>query len=373
MAAATAAAVGGCKGTVRVQLEPTESQAKKWIEEETQRRYEELMGNPKVADKMLAATSIQCGWRKCVARRKFKERLEVFNRSIREAKASQIQEAWKNHVGRKQLTRLGEQYRNQMVEQAAVIMQQRIRGGVLARMHFAVTKDEAEREHDVAIMIQAWVRGWLARRKTVQLRTEYLAAVKAKAIVIIQSWFRGLKARKRVKRLQAGKYADAQLQEQAALYVQCAWRQHRARRVQRDLRQLIATQNQAAVTVQRHIRGVQGRDKLFKWMRELAIARKSVFAAVKLQALARGQRSRKQFRSILRKKKRKRVKERRRVSATKIQSHIRSRLAQIHWNNARSEERGSSMRRFESSRRGVAVVGGCALRGWRTFGRGRRS
>ena len=129
------------QGTVKLQLEPTQEQSQQWIEKETRRRFDALMGNKEMLMRNAKATEIQAIMRGHLARAEVKRIHEKYDQQLRDEKARMIQSTWKNHVGRKQLHRLYKCYMEEMKKQAAIIIQQQVRG-TLARLEFRHTKDK---------------------------------------------------------------------------------------------------------------------------------------------------------------------------------------------------------------------------------------
>ena len=112
------------QGIVKLQLEPTQEQSKQWIEKETRRRFDALMGNKEMLMRNAKATEIQAIMRGHLARAEVKRIHEKYDQQLRDEKARMIQSTWKNHVGRKQLHRLYKCYMEEMKKQAAIIIQQ---------------------------------------------------------------------------------------------------------------------------------------------------------------------------------------------------------------------------------------------------------
>eukprot|EP00944_MAST-04C_sp_MAST-4C-sp1_P009299 g9299.t1 len=323
------------QGTVKLQLEPTQEQSQQWIEKETRRRFDALMGNKEMLMRNAKATEIQAIIRGHLARAEVKRIHEKYDQQLRDEKARMIQSTWKNHVGRKQLHRLYKCYMEEMKKQAAIIIQQQVRG-TLARLEFRHTKDRMKKEEDAARMLQAAWRGKAARMKYQEIKDKRDAMLREKAAIILQSWFRGNKQRR--KYLAIRKQMRDELEEQYAIMLQCAWRCYKSRRMYQALKDAKQKEieNAAAVKIQKIFKGTQGRKIYQEKITELATTFRFANAAVLLQKMMRGYYARMVlFKGVLDDHK-SRV---RRNSATNIQKHLRGSLARWHFNHAKIEER----------------------------------
>lgn len=195
---------------------------------------------------------------------------------------------------------------------AAVIIQAHLRG-VLARRRFADIKRnfrrkcsaavriqrcyrkflawkraellrEEERKQSAALAIQAWYRGVLARKLVDQLRA--WSEQRSRAAILIQRYYRGFLARRYVDLLREKKNRE----ESAASLIQAWFRGILARRLARKLHTLDEKRNQAAVLIQRCCRGFLAR-KRANLLREEQDRKQS--AALTIQTWYRGMLARK--------------------------------------------------------------------------------
>ena len=79
------------QGIVKLQLEPTQEQSKQWIEKETRRRFDALMGNKEMLMRNAKATEIQAIIRGHLARAEVKRIHEKYDQQLRDEKARMIQ------------------------------------------------------------------------------------------------------------------------------------------------------------------------------------------------------------------------------------------------------------------------------------------
>lgn len=322
-------------GTVKLQLEPTAEQSVEWIERETKRRFDALMGNKDLLIRNARATEIQAIMRGHLARAEVKRIHAEMDGQIMDEKARMIQQTWKNHIGRKQIHRLYVCFTEELKTQSAIMIQQQIRGS-LARLHFRNTKNAKEKEELAARMLQANYRGFIARKEYKRLKKARDDMLREKAAIVLQSWFRGRKSR--VKYLSLKAELRRKLEEQYAIMLQCAWRCHKARGMlkaladakQLDLENKSATKIQSVVRRNKDLKVIE--KKVLERAKEFRIQR----AATMVQKLLRGHFTRKvifkdalvQHESMVRQ-----------ISATKIQTQLRGGLARWHFNHAKIEER----------------------------------
>jgi hypothetical protein len=322
-------------GEVKLQLEPTEEQSLEWIERETKRRFDALMGNKDLLLRNAKATEIQSIMRGHLARKKVQEIHDHFDHQIKDEKARMIQNVWKNHTGRRQLHRLYLGFTAQMQEQSVIMIQSQIRGS-LARLHFKHTKDQQAKEEDAARMLQAAWRGFKARQEYDRLKKERDEMLRNKAAVILQSWFRERKCRHKYLELKAE--MRRQLEEQYAIILQCNWRCYKARCMVQALREAkeLERQHKAATKIQALHRGNEDRKIIEKKYRQVALEYRLQKAAIMCQRIIRGHIARKVLFQDVFTKHQSMV---RNISAKRIQAHLRGSLARWHFNHAKIEER----------------------------------
>ena len=322
-------------GEVKLQLEPTQEQSVAWIEKETRRRFDALMGNKEMLMRNAKATQVQAIMRGHLARAEVKRIHEKYDQQIQDENARMIQSVWKNHVGRKQLHRLYKCYTEEMKEQAAIMIQQQVRG-TLARLEFRHTKDQQKKEEDAARMLQAAWRGKAARNKYTKIKNKRDAMLREKAAIVLQSWFRGHKQRRKYLDLKAKMRAE--LEEQFAILFQCAWRCYKARKllgVLKEAKQL-EKEHHAATQIQKLAYGRQGRKIYQQKITEEAAKFKKLNAVIMIQKMLRGYYAKMVlFKGALDDH----DSHVRRNSATNIQKHLRGSLARWHFNHAKIEER----------------------------------
>ena len=325
------------KGELTLAIEPTPEEARNWIERETQRRFTMLTGGKASMEiKTDMALTIQCAWRGQAARKKMKDLKDEYDELIDGEKANMIQSAWKNHVARKKLFQMGAMYRQKMEEQAAIMLQQQIRSK-LAKLHFRHTKDAHQREVDAAIMLQAAWRGRHAYVEYGRLHDEYInECVIKNSVIIIQSWFRRRQASKKVHLLRIER--DEKLVHVSSIIIQCWWRSILLQtRVLHRTQQNNITNENAAVNLQRVVRGSLARDALSKWMKLKVFEHTQEKAADRLISLYRGYVQRKKHGEAVRVARTNIRTQRRRNSATSIQKNIRARLARSAFKHSRNE------------------------------------
>ena len=325
------------QGELTLAIEPTPEEAHAWVESETQRRFTLLTGGKASLElKTECALMIQCQWRIKKAQDDIKVIQEDYQDKIDEERANMIQNAWKNHVGRKLLFKMGDMYRKKMEEQAAIMMQQQIRAK-LARLHYRHTKDAHAREVDAAIMFQAAWRGRIATTEYKRLRKEYeYECLLKNSAIIIQSWFRRRKANQKVDSLR--KERDVKIR-QAEKELNKAMKQKELldAKEKKDTDDQNKAETNAILNLQRVYRGSKERAVLAKWMKQKVYDHTRKCAVNRLAARWRGYSLRKTHNDKVTFALTNLRITRRRDSATLVQKNIRAALARSAFKFSRNE------------------------------------
>ncbi|XP_030639969.1 unconventional myosin-Vb [Chanos chanos] len=168
-------------------------------------------------------------------------------------------------------------------------------------------KLRAERLHTAGVVIQSWVRGWLARRRYLRIY---------QATLTLQRYVRGTLARR---------LAHILRYTRAALIIQKTYRMVTVRR-------LYLTIREAALTIQAFSRGMQARRAYRQLLRERA--------ALRLQAAVRGWSARREFRRL-------------RAATVLLQCCVRRRAARKELLKLRQEAR--SVEKYRELNKGMEV------------------
>eukprot|EP00753_Platysulcus_tardus_P015373 PLAT4989.6.p1 GENE.PLAT4989.6~~PLAT4989.6.p1 ORF type:complete len:857 (-),score=332.87 PLAT4989.6:112-2505(-) len=216
------------------------------------RRARRLAARLRQERRVAAAVGLQCAWRQRLARR---EAQMLLGERSAHAAAIRIQSEVRAHLARQTFVRMKEEADAQAKQAAALSLQSLYRGR-LARRKVAELRAEIEREA-AATVLQAGFRGHLARRKLLQRgaseeeRMQAAAALLAgawqryklrklrdaereAAVLVIQARIRGFLARRAYRKQ---RFMQLSLEHAAAVVIQAAWRRFLACRVAAALRQ----------------------------------------------------------------------------------------------------------------------------------------